>query len=131
MNNGDFGYEPPKTYRTKAEADALLPEARAILEEVAGRLPPEKFHVSAGTLFVSTQHPDQVAIFALSLPGVRFALTAVPIYLGYDFELTVQQIVNAAWRWRDKTEAEIVPGSRPRPTPPHPFLKETPGDTGG
>lgn len=123
--------EPPTTYRTRPEADALLPEARAILDEVARRLPPEKFHVSAGTLFVSTQHPDQVAVFALSLPGIRFALAPVTIYLGYDFELTVQQIVDAAWRWRDKTEAEIVAGTRPGTTPPHPFLEESAGDTDG
>jgi hypothetical protein len=118
-DSGGYRYQPPKTYRTKAEADVLMVEARAIVAEVKRRLPADKFDVAEETLFVAVLTPEEIAYFALSLPGIDFALAPVPVYLGYDFAATVEQIVGSAWTWRHKIEEEVATGTRPEPAQAH------------
>ncbi|MFB9746716.1 hypothetical protein [Leifsonia shinshuensis] len=100
--------EPSVGHRTLEEAKALVPQARAVVDEVAKRLPTDSFAVSPETTFVSTTTPKETAVFALTVLGTPPHLSAVPFQLGFDFEDTVQTIVDAAWRFKERSEAEQV-----------------------
>lgn len=105
------GYEPPKQYRTRAEADRLRVEALKVVQELERRLPADLFSISEGTLFVAREIPQEVACFAVGLPGIKYAVSAVTFELGGDFEETVGRLVKAGWRWRKRTEAEAAQAS--------------------
>lgn len=105
------GYEPPKKYRTRAEADRLRVDALKVVQELELRLPPDLFSISEGTLFVAREIPEEVACFAVGLPGIKYAVSAVTFELGGDFEETVDRLVKAGWRWRKRTEAEAAQAS--------------------
>lgn len=98
--------EHPVEHRTLGEAKALLPEARAVVDEVSRRLPTDSFAVSPATTFVSTTMQKETAIFALTFLGTPRHLSAVPFELGSKFEDTVQAIVDAALRFKERAEAE-------------------------
>lgn len=94
----------------------LLVEAREIVDEISRRLPAHLFDVNAGTLFVAREIPEEVACFALTLPDIRGALTAVSIELGGDVEDTADAYVQAAWLWRRKGEHEAAESTPADPT---------------
>jgi hypothetical protein len=95
-------WQPPKTYRTAAEADALMPRARAIMLEVKRRVSADQIAIGEGTLFVGREIPERAAVFAASLVGIPYQVA--PIEFGLDeepFEETVQGIVEGLLRWRE------------------------------
>lgn len=94
-----------RQYRTRAEADALLPQARAIAEEVQRRIPADKACVLLDTLFVGTMVPRLVACVAVSLVGIPGALAPLEFRLDDDFDATVDMHVKRILAWRAREES--------------------------
>jgi hypothetical protein len=97
------------TFRTQAEADALLPEARAVVDEVTRRLPPGLVEIYPETLFVGRLVRQEVACFAASLSGIRYHLAPVEFELHQPFDETVERIVSSLLRWRERVESGEEP----------------------
>lgn len=102
--NVDDRRDPFPAFRTQEQADALLPAARAVVDEVVRRLPTELFRISPGTLFVGRSVPEEVACFAAGLVGFPHQLVAVEFELGRPFEETVASIVSRLHQWREHVE---------------------------
>ena len=101
---------PPKTYRTQIEADAWLPTARAITDEIQRRVPPDRIAIDMETLFVATIVPEIVGCVAVTLVGFRGQMTALEFLVDDDFETTVTVHVERLLRWRAQVEAECAEG---------------------
>jgi hypothetical protein len=56
-------------YRTREEADALLPGAREVVDELARRVDPALFTVFRESLFIVREDPLPLAIFASFVLG--------------------------------------------------------------
>jgi hypothetical protein len=99
---------PPPTYRTREEADAWLPKARAILEEIERRVPVDRIAIDKETLFVGTLVPEIVGCVAVSLVGIRGQFTALEFPVDSDFQQTVALQARRLLQWRERVEAEIT-----------------------
>ena len=99
---------PPKTYRTREEADGWLSPARAILVEVQQRLPADQFGIHMSTLFIGTTVPEIVGCVAVSLSGMLRQLAPLEFAVDEDFEETVSWIVQGLLRWRERVEREVA-----------------------
>lgn len=102
VNDADEAFP---TFRTQTEADALVPEARRVVDEIIRRLPPGLFRIDPGTLFVARGTPQLVACFAAGLVEFRFQLAPVEFELEQPFEETVEEIVNRLLQWHARLES--------------------------
>lgn len=105
---GISGAWPPKAYRTQDEADAWLPRARAILEEIERRVPARQIAIEKQTLFVGTLVPELTGCVAVSLVGIRGQLTVLEFHVDADFEETVNIQSRRLLQWRQRVDAEIT-----------------------
>jgi hypothetical protein len=101
---------PPKNYRTRQEAEAWLPAAREILDEVQRRVPADRVVVHMETLFVGRIVPEIIGCVAASLTGIPRRLAPVEFPVDEDFETTVVWIVEGLLRWRERVESELAEG---------------------
>jgi hypothetical protein len=99
---------PPKAYRTREEANAWLPRARAILEEIQRRTPGDRIAIDMPTLFVGTIVPEIVGCVAVTLVGIPRHLAALEFLIDDDFEATVDTHVRRLLRWHERVEAQIA-----------------------
>jgi hypothetical protein len=96
----DTPYQP-HIYRTQAEADAYLPQARAILDEVIRRLPTDEFITGLETLFIGRELEPIVACAAARLRDFTESMTVLEFELeGIPFEDNVDELVSSLKRYR-------------------------------
>lgn len=103
---------PPTAYRTRAEADAWLPKARAIVEEIKQRVPGDRISIDDQTLFVGTFVPELVGCVAVALVGIPFQMTALTFDIGGDLDATVALHVRRLLQWRARVDAEQAAETR-------------------
>jgi hypothetical protein len=99
---------PPKVYRTQEEANAWLPKAKAIVEEIERLVPDSQIAIEKKTLFVGTLVPEIMGCIAVSLVGIRGQVAALEFRIDADPEKTAALHARRLLHWRERTEAEIA-----------------------